>query len=115
DTDKDGIKDGTEDKNKNGEWSADETDPLKKDTDGDGIDDGIEDANRNGVVNQGESDPTNKCSPYTNHDGCFPTDFDQDGYFADYPSGNPSFDSDDTNPCIPDHTAGACDFDEDGA
>ncbi|MCB0517406.1 MAG: hypothetical protein H6577_23815 [Lewinellaceae bacterium] len=115
DTDKDGIKDGIEDKNKNGQFDVGETNPLKKDTDGDGIDDGVEDANRNGVVNQGESDPTNKCSPYTNHDGCFPTDFDADGYNADYPSGDPLYDPDDLNPCVPDQTAGTCDFDGDGA
>ncbi len=115
DTDGDGIKDGVEDANKNGVFDVGETNPRKVDTDGDGIPDGVEDANRNGVVNQGESDPRDKCDPYTNFPGeCLPTDIDGDGYFSDFPPNHPSFDPDDFNPCVPDNTAGTCDFDGDG-
>ena len=115
DTDNDGILDGVEDQNKNGKFDVGETDPRKVDTDGDGISDGVEDANHNGVVNQGESDPRDKCDPYTNFPGeCLPTDIDNDGYYSDYPPGDPSFDTDDFNPCIPDFTVGMCDFDSDG-
>jgi thrombospondin type 3 repeat protein len=39
DTDKDGLSDGTEDKNRNGRRDSGETNPLKKDTDGDGFSD----------------------------------------------------------------------------
>lgn len=115
DTDDDLISDGKEDLNKNGDFDAGtETNPLDKDTDDDGINDGVEDANQNGVVNQGESDPKSKCSPYTNFPGCFPTDVDNDSYYSDYPAGNPSFDPNDNNACVPDITAGMCDFDVDG-
>lgn len=116
DTDGDGIKDGTEDKNKNGHFDvATETNPLKKDTDADGIDDGVEDSNRNGVVNVGESDPKDKCSPYTHLPGCVGADNDGDGYIGDYPPNHPDFDPNDNNACVPDHTNAICDFDNDGA
>mgnify|MGYP001303743967 CR=1 FL=1 len=115
DTDGDGIKDGVEDANQNGKFDPGETNPLKKDTDGDGIPDGVEDANRNGKVDPGESDPRNKCDPYTNFPGeCLPTDIDGDGYYGDYPPNHPLFDPNDFNACIPDFTAGMCDFDGDG-
>lgn len=42
DTDGDGLKDGEEDKNKNGAVDATETDPTKADTDSGGVNDGIE-------------------------------------------------------------------------
>ena len=35
-----------------------ETNPLAKDTDKDGLDDGVEDKNKNGIVDTGETDPT---------------------------------------------------------
>jgi outer membrane protein OmpA-like peptidoglycan-associated protein len=58
DTDGDGIPDGIEDANKNGQVDPGETDPTKADSDGDGILDGLEDANQNGKVDPGETDPT---------------------------------------------------------
>jgi len=80
DTDRDGLKDGDEDKDRNGRFDAGETDPLKDDTDGDGlkdgteiasgsdpvdldsdddgIADGIEDSNQNGRFEMGETSPT---------------------------------------------------------
>ncbi len=114
DTDGDLISDGVEDANANGLFDSDETNPLDPDTDADNIDDGAEDANQNGIVDLGESDPRNQCDPFTNFSGCLPTDADGDGYFSDYPPNDPFFDPDDANPCVPDFTAGACDFDNDG-
>src|SRR5690606_20875059 len=66
------------------------------DTDGDGINDGDE------VT--GGSNPLDPCSPVPTG-GC-PTDADGDGS----PFGT---DPDDTNPCVPDMSAGACDQDGD--
>lgn len=79
DSDSDGVKDGDEDKNRNGRFDPGETDPLNADTDSDGLrdgneilartdpadldsdDDGLadgaEDANRNGMVDTGEISP----------------------------------------------------------
>ncbi len=57
DSDNDGAPDGLEDKIRNGEWNANETDPCEWDTDADGLGDGVEDANRNGVCDPGETDP----------------------------------------------------------
>ncbi len=60
DTDQDGLGDGLEDADRDGEVDSDETDPCLWDTDGDGIGDGLEDANRNGLVDPGETDPLKK-------------------------------------------------------
>ncbi|WP_330442769.1 Ig-like domain-containing protein [Flavobacterium sp. C4GT6] len=68
------------------------TDPTLPDTDGDGVNDGDE------VT--GGSNPLDPCSPVPTG-GC-PTDADGDGS----PFGT---DPDDTNPCVPDSSAGACD------
>ncbi|MBU2549879.1 MAG: chitobiase/beta-hexosaminidase C-terminal domain-containing protein, partial [Proteobacteria bacterium] len=57
DTDRDGLKDGVEDANRNGVLDSGETNPCLADTDGDGLNDGVEDANRNGRVDSGETDP----------------------------------------------------------
>ncbi|WP_449528481.1 Ig-like domain-containing protein, partial [Flavobacterium beibuense] len=72
------------------------TDPTLPDTDGDGINDGDE------VT--GGSNPLDPCSPVPTG-GC-PTDADGDGS----PFGT---DPDDTNPCVPDSSAGVCDQDGD--
>lgn len=79
DTDADHLKDGNEDKNRNGRFDAAETDPLNADTDGDklpdggeifagtnpldrdtdddGLADGVENANYNSTVDLGETSP----------------------------------------------------------
>lgn len=57
DTDGDGLADGIENADLNGERSSGETDATKSDTDSDGLADGAEDANRNGAVDRGESSP----------------------------------------------------------
>jgi hypothetical protein len=79
DTDADGLKDGEEDKNRNGRLEAGETSPLNPDSDSDGLQDGIEisigsdpldldmdddgladgreDVNQNGVVDGTETSP----------------------------------------------------------
>jgi hypothetical protein len=65
DTDGDGLVDGVEDRNKNGQFELGETNPRKKDSDCDGLLDGPdqssfkgEDLNANGVINAGETDPS---------------------------------------------------------
>ena len=58
DDDRDGIDNGTEDKNGNCIWDElEETHWQSSDTDGDGLSDGDEDLNRNGRVDDGELDP----------------------------------------------------------
>ena len=59
DTDADGILDGIEDTNLNGDHDPGETDPLDDDSDDDSLLDGVEDANQNGNIDLGESDPNN--------------------------------------------------------
>ncbi len=66
DSDEDGLPDGTEDNNDNGNADPGETDYRNPDTDGDGLPDGVEDANRNGSVDDGETDPRN---PDSDSDG----------------------------------------------
>jgi len=114
DTDDDGIKDGIEDKNKNGNRELTETDPLNPDTDGDGLADGEEDLNLNGVVDLGESDPLDPCSPFSNGGTCDNVDLDNDGFFSDVPPGDPLFDPNDNNACVPSVASPTCDFDGDG-
>ncbi|ATB34351.1 lipoprotein [Melittangium boletus DSM 14713] len=67
DTDGDGLRDGVEDRNRNGLVDSGETDPRKKDSDCDGLVDGPnlgtfkgEDLNGNGVKDSGETDPTKR-------------------------------------------------------
>ncbi len=88
DTDRDGLPDPLEDKNRDGLQNADETSALHADTDRDGLCDGDgtapgcpekrtnpfrgEDVNQNGIVDEGETDPRKKD---TNGDGI--TDYDQ--------------------------------------
>ena len=66
DTDGDGVRDGCEDKNRDGLRGSGEMDPRNPDTDGDGIPDGLEDANKNGRFDPGE---TNALRPDTDMDG----------------------------------------------
>ncbi|MDF1866705.1 MAG: hypothetical protein P1U70_17850 [Saprospiraceae bacterium] len=114
DTDADGIKDGIEDFDQDGIHDFSETDPLNPDTDGDGLLDGTEDLNFNGMVDVGESDPLDECDPFAIGPICDGVDEDDDGYFENVLSTDPLFDPDDTNPCDPDVTVNACDFDMDG-
>ncbi len=114
DTDGDQIWDGVEDADVDGKFENGETDPINPDTDGDTLLDGQEDTNQNGQVDVGETDPKDPCDPYSLTSGCVPTDEDGDGYYDDYPDGHALYDPNDNNACIPDLTAGACDFDNDG-
>jgi hypothetical protein len=57
DTDGDGLKDGEEDRSRNGKTDSGETEPTNRDMDGDALTDGEEDANKNGQVDPGETDP----------------------------------------------------------
>lgn len=114
DTDDDGNKDGTEDKNRNGIRELTETDPVNPNTDGDSLADGEEDINHNGQIDAGESDPLDPCSPFASGN-CDNIDNDNDGYFADVLPGDPTFDTDDNNACVPLVSSPTCDFDGDGA
>lgn len=93
DTDDDGLQDGIEDTNKDGIRQDSETDPRIADTDGDGLLDGIEDADQDGRYETGETDPLN-------------TDTDSDGI----PDGqedlnlNGQFDDGETDPRTPEGT-----------
>jgi hypothetical protein len=113
------------------------------DTDGDGLSDGVEDANKNGQINAGESDPLDKCDPSATFPNCdfdqdgitneFDFDDDKDGVpdsldVNDYnPNSdsdgdlisdntetgndgvyNPSSDSDPLNACDPNPNVAAC-------
>ncbi|MCF8243691.1 MAG: hypothetical protein K9J37_04760 [Saprospiraceae bacterium] len=83
------------------------------DSDGDGISDDDE-TGGDGVYNPGvDSDPLNACDPNPNVTACTATDADGDGYYADVPSSDPTYDPDDNLPCVPNQTVGACDFDSD--
>jgi hypothetical protein len=58
DSDNDGIEDGIEDLNRDGNWDKDkELNPKDADTDGDGLPDGEEDKNKNGKHDEGELNP----------------------------------------------------------
>ena len=80
DSDSDGLLDGLEDANHNGKVEDNETHPLNPDTDGDWLLDGIEDSNHNGKVDDGETDPLN---PDTDGDLIVDgiEDFNHDGIF----------------------------------
>lgn len=56
------------------------TDPLDPDSDLDGVDDGDEDLNGNGEVDDGESDATDPCTPNPNHSLCATGDIDADAF-----------------------------------
>ncbi|RMG80339.1 MAG: hypothetical protein D6714_14835, partial [Bacteroidetes bacterium] len=114
DTDGDGIKDGVEDADQDGIFDFVETDPLNPDTDGDSLLDGEEDINHNGVLDANESDPLDDCDPFATGPDCDGVDEDKDGYFSNALDTDPLFDPDDADPCVPDHTTAACDFDQDG-
>jgi hypothetical protein len=57
DTDRDGIPDRIEDRNRDGRINPGETDPRRRDSDRDGVPDGVEDRDHDGRVDPGESDP----------------------------------------------------------
>jgi hypothetical protein len=135
DNDGDGIPNGIEDTNGNGQADAGETDLDNPDTDGDNIGDGEEDKNHNGQMDPDETDALDKCDPKITDPEC---DFDNDGIpnetdpdddndgvvdVSDVDKFNPLSDSDfDTivdsietangsnplDPCDPDNTVNAC-------
>ncbi len=83
------------------------------DSDGDGISDDDE-TGGDGVYNPGnDSDPLNACDPNPNVTACTAMDADGDGYYADVPTTDPTWDPDDNLPCVPNQTVGVCDFDSD--
>ncbi|MBI1223720.1 MAG: hypothetical protein GC192_00670 [Bacteroidetes bacterium] len=114
DTDDDGIKDGVEDANHNGNRELTETDPLNPNTDGDSLSDGDEDINHNGSIDPGESDPLDPCSPFSTGGTCAFQDLDNDGYFSEVPQGDPNYDPNDNDACVPSNQSPTCDFDGDG-
>lgn len=100
DSDNDGIADGVEDINQDGERDPGEMDPLDQDSDADGIPDGLEDKNHNGrydapgagAILTGETDPLNED---TDGDGLL------DGHDEDL-NGNGQIDNSETNPRVAD-------------
>jgi len=66
DSDDDGLLDGVEDRDQDGQIDEGETGVLDSDTDDDGLPDGFEDANANGILDEGETDPTD---PDSDDDG----------------------------------------------
>ncbi len=142
DSDQDGIYDAIEIGEDNVYNEGKDTDPYNNDTDGDGLLDGEEDANRNGQLDAGESDPLESCDPmligaYCDFDGDgwinildwdddgdgvvdyvdankfdSNSDTDNDG-ISDYEeTGGDSYhhfhDSNPRNPCSPNASAAAC-------
>lgn len=109
DYDKDGITNNS-DEDDDGDGVPDNQDVENynpdSDSDGDGVDDSDEKSNG--------SNPLNACDPNPNSQYCTPIDTDKDGYYPNYPSSHNNFDPNDQNPCVPDKTAGQCDFDNDG-
>ncbi len=114
DTDDDNIKDGIEDLDHDGLQDLSETDPVNPNSDGDTLPDGDEDTNYNGMVDIGESNPLDPCSPFSNGGNCDNIDNDNDGYFSDVTQGDPTWDSNDNDACVPSVSSPTCDFDHDG-
>jgi len=115
DSDEDGVPDGLEDRDCDGQFTAAETDPRVVDTDGDGLGDGVEDANHNGAVDSGETDATkadtdgDAVNDGAEAAGCmdpFNQDTDGDGLFdsAEDKNGNGIYNPErgETDPCNPD-------------
>ncbi len=100
DDDPDDDNDGVNDNDDAGQFNP------NSDSDNDGLSDISETNNGSG--------PLNSCDPNPASPNCTLIDLDDDGYATNVPVNDPLFDTDDTNPCIPDHTVGACDFDQDG-
>ncbi len=92
---------------------ADPFDP-NSDSDGDGLTD-AEETDNDGDYNPAlDSDPLSACDPNPNVIACVAVDEDGDGYFPGIDALDPQMDPDDTDPCVPDKSAGKCDFDGDG-
>ncbi len=118
DFDGDGVVNGQDfDDDNDGVADGDDVNAYNPSSDSDG--DGISDTNEtggNGIYDpsEGDSDPLDPCSPNLNNVACSGTDEDNDGYYANFTPGDPQYDSDDANPCVPDCRLGLCDFDGDG-
>jgi concanavalin A-like lectin/glucanase superfamily protein/PA14 domain-containing protein/Big-like domain-containing protein/parallel beta helix pectate lyase-like protein len=143
DSDADGIRDIIETGGDGYYHIGVDTDPLEQDTDGDGMKDGVEDANKNGQADAGESDPVNPCSPLAtaplcdfDNDGIInafdldddndgvnslndvndydvDSDSDGDGLSDNFETGNDGIynaetDSNPLNACDPNPSAGGC-------
>ena len=91
----------------NGAFDVDDTDPCVPDDNSPACDD-----DGDGVPNGTDECPNTLAGATVNATGC--TDDDMDGFFPDALAGAPTFDPDDTAPCIPDDTVVACDTDGDG-
>jgi hypothetical protein len=76
------------------------------------------DSDNDGISNIDEttngSDPLNPCDPDDTNPACNGEDNDGDGYIANTTPDSPIYDPDDNDACVPNHKAGACDFDGDG-
>ncbi len=82
DCDEDGVTNGEEDTNGNGQFDEGESDPINSDTDGDGLTDGEETLGDDGIANTGdESDPLDPCDPSAT--AVADSDCDNDGLTAE--------------------------------
>ncbi|MFQ5446582.1 MAG: hypothetical protein ACE5FF_06580, partial [Saprospiraceae bacterium] len=104
DDDNDGVAD---------DFDTNDYDP-DSDSDGDGITDNTETGGDGSYDPATDSDPLNACDPNPNVAACVEQDADGDLFYGNYPPNHPRFDPDDNNPCIPNHAAISCDFDNDG-
>ena len=109
DTDNDGLADGEEDANHNGQvdYLQDETDPRRWDTDGDGVSDGVEEGLSTPNANdtdpgefEGDLDPSTTTDPTrTDTDGDGRSDGEEDA------NHNGKVDPGETSPIVPDEAA----------
>ncbi|MEL7447874.1 MAG: OmpA family protein [Pseudomonadota bacterium] len=134
DTDGDGLTDGNETNGTGVLAGIGATDPLDTDTDDGGVDDGTEvlvdntdpgagngaddlaDSDGDGVVDMVDDDPLDPCSPGFPSPACPDTDGDgaaDNGTPTTSVPVEPDTDAD-TDACVPDNTAAACDSDGDG-
>jgi hypothetical protein len=120
DTDNDGLSDGLEDADKNGD-ANDETDPLLVDTDMDGLGDGEERNGTGALLNYGPTNPLSKDSDGGGVDdgeeitaGTDPTDGSDDRGDIDKDGTPDAEDIAPNDPCRPSDMPAACDSDGDG-
>ncbi|MEM7083187.1 MAG: OmpA family protein [Pseudomonadota bacterium] len=134
DSDGDGLTDGVEVVGTGPLSGTGPTDPLDTDTDDGGVTDGIEatadmtdptagngaddllDTDGDGISDGADPDPNDACVPNFPGMGCMDTDGDGAVDFGT-PTTTQPIEPDvaaDTDPCVPDNTAAACDSDMDG-
>ena len=119
DFDNDGILDSIDpDDDNDGVADGNDINPYdpNSDSDGDKISDQVETGNDGEYNPTIDSDPLNSCDPNIAN-RCKGIDIDGDGFFSNYPSEHPLYDTFDENPCLPASSNQNCpcgDTDNDG-